>query len=418
MTAGPILVTGLGCICAAGKNTADSLQAVYSGVRPQKLPDIFPEASLDVIANPVCAVREDWLGPNWREDSIRDSSMLLLKAAEEALASADLSAHITHGTRIGVCIGTTAGCALHFLEEYGKIRVNPHPEANYRAINSFYNHSMAFDLARALVQQENLRPGFTAGPLLTISNACTSGADAIAMAGEWIRQGLCDLAFAGGTDALSVIPYIGFNKLMIYSSSPCKPFDKQRSGLNLGEGAAVLVLESAAHAKKRQAAPLSYLKGWGAACDAHHLTAPHPQGRGLRMAVQTSLNMAGAQALDVSFINAHGTATPENDKIESLVYAQMFPQASLWASKGVTGHCLGGAGAVEAALTIAALDKGVIPASVGCDEPEENVAAMLTRHATNLNGRPTNALALSASLGFGGSNAALVFARPDSRNAQ
>ncbi|MDL2306834.1 beta-ketoacyl-[acyl-carrier-protein] synthase family protein [Desulfovibrio sp. OttesenSCG-928-C06] len=449
-----IWITGLGCVCAAGRNVEDSLRALYAGERPQAVPDFLRSMLAkhgDTAVNPVCAVPDTWIGDNWRRGSTHDSSVLLGMAADEAVASASLA---SLPARVGVCIGTTAGCALHFLDDYGKIRTgsgqicsdsvrsnpacsgsagsgstscNPAcPEAaasgaasscvdspgatspgtagSCASVQDFYNHSMAHDLA-ALLASRGM--GEFSGPVLTISNACTSGADAIAMGAEWIRQGLCDVVFAGGTDALSVVPYIGFNKLMIYSPEPCKPFDAHRAGLNLGEGAGVLVLESAAHAEKRGVRPQGLLKGWGAASDAHHMTAPHPDGRGLRKALDIALDRAGAKPGDIAFINAHGTSTPENDRIESAVYSDLFSNTLLWASKGTTGHCLGGAGALEAVFSICALNRGSIPASVGCVEPEPGVASMISRQESAFG----SGLALSVSLGFGGSNAALVFGK-------
>jgi 3-oxoacyl-(acyl-carrier-protein) synthase len=248
-----------------------------------------------------------------------------------------------------------------------------------------------------------------AGPALTISNACTSGADAIGLAAQWIRSGVCELAVAGGVDTLNAFTYSGFNKLMIYSPEPCKPFALDRKGLNLGEGAGVLILESESSALKRGLKPKALVSGFGAASDAYHLTAPHPQGRGLRAAISSALLQAGLRTSDLSFINAHGTATLENDLAESLVYNEIFADTPVWASKGSTGHCLGAAGAVEAVLTVLALSAGLVPASVAEHERGEFILPKLTLCPVEL----ATPYAMSVSSGFGGCNAALVFSTAD-----
>ncbi len=203
------------------------------------------------------------------------------------------------------------------------------------------------------------------GPCQTVVNACASGTDAVGLAASWIRGGICDLAIAGGADELGRITYNGFISLMISDDSPCKPFDRNRKGLNLGEGAAMLVLESEEVRKKRGSHARSYLLGYGSACDAHHLTAPKPDGEGLRAAIAEALSCCGTPAESVSFVNAHGTGTPDNDRVESRVLADLLPGVPFISTKGYTGHTLGAAGAIEAVFTIACLERGMIPGSAG-----------------------------------------------------
>jgi 3-oxoacyl-(acyl-carrier-protein) synthase len=334
---------------------------------------------------------------SWRSATVRDSAVLLKKASKEALLSAGFHA-LPEAS--GVCIGTTSGCSLHFLQNYVALRDNTADADERESIETFFRTSLALDFAK------------NSGPALTISNACTSGADAIGLAAQWIRTGLCEVALAGGADALSLYPYIGFNKLMIYSPEPCRPFAADRSGLNLGEGAGILILESSAHAIKRGVSPKAVLSGFGAASDAHHLTAPHPQGRGLRAAITSALKQSELQTKDIAFINAHGTATIENDQLESLVYNEMFQATPVWASKGSTGHCLGAAGAIEAVLTISALTDGIVPASSTRFAKPGNENSILPG-LTLAPLRSATAHAMSVSLGFGGSNAALIFSIPE-----
>lgn len=409
-----VWVTGLGCVCAAGRDAASSMRGVAAGLRPQAVPDFF--SSVEPV-NPVCAVSLGDGRGDWRRGSTRDSSFLMRMAASEAVADAAPdtaegagSLDLFAGARVGLCVGTTSGCALHFLDDYAALRTEEKEGRDsgcaFRATADFFQHSMAFDLAASLA---GMGMESTSGPVITVTNACTSGTDAIGLAASWIEAGLCDVALAGGADALSIVPYIGFDRLMIYSPEPCRPFDRLRRGLNLGEGAAALVLESEAHAAGRGVKPRAVIAGYGAAADAYHMTAPHPEGRGLRGAIGRAMRAAGISASELGFINAHGTCTPENDRSEGAVYASMLVDTPVWASKGVTGHCLGAAGAVEAALSIMALERGVVPSSAGCAEPEDDMARLITLEPVQV----LKPYAMSVSLGFGGSNSALVFAAGD-----
>jgi len=208
---------------------------------------------------------------------------------------------------------------------------------------------------------------------------------------------------------LSLIPHTGFARLMIYDHEPCRPFDRTRKGLNLGEGAAALILESVEHACRRNAAILGYVLGYGSAADAYHFTAPHPEGRGLAASIRIAFDHAGLSAPDMAFVNAHGTATPENDKVEGRLLAKLLPATPVWASKGGTGHTLGAAGALEAVLAVQALIRRRVPASLGFREPDPETDCIPTRDILALD----SPYALSTSLGFGGGNAALVLGRGD-----
>jgi len=367
------------------------------GVRLARLPSMF-EPSAE--GHPVYAVRDVWInasGLPWRRASSADTLVLARHAAAEACRQAGLPTD--SGFRLGVCLGTTAGSALHFLNGYEALRRGGFADSDKCAdISDYFQSSLAAGLAKTYQ---------AAGPLLTLTNACTSGTDAVGVACELLRLGVCDCVIAGGADALSVVPYVGFNRLMIYSPEPCKPFDKNRRGLNLGEGAGVLVLESADFARKRGATPLAAVLGYGSASDAHHFTAPHPDGRGLRRAISTALRQAGIGADELAFVNAHGTSTKENDRLESAILSELCAGVPVWASKGGTGHCLGAAGALEAAFSISALIRGKVPASVGCAVPEDSLAEKITLAPTEVSKK----YALSVSLGFGGGNAAVIFGK-------
>lgn len=193
---------------------------------------------------------------------------------------------------------------------------------------------------------------------------------------------------------------------MVYDAEPCRPFDVSRQGLNLGEGAAFICLESLENARRRNAIIQGYVLGYGVHCDAYHLTAPHPEGEGLMLALYDALTQAGKSAAEMAFVNVHGTGTRENDKVEGRILARELPSVPLWATKALTGHTLGAAGALEAVFTLLALQKGQIPASVGFVEqdPEIGVGPVTTKLLLDKN------VALSTSLGFGGGNAVLILA--------
>ena len=243
------------------------------------------------------------------------------------------------------------------------------------------------------------------GPRMTVANACSSGTDAIGAALSWLRAGLCDIAIAGGTDELNRIPYAGFSSLGIVNPGLCSPFDRDRKGLNLGEGAGVLVLETEDSARRRGARTDLRVLGYGTAADAYHLTSPHPEGRGLTKAIYRAMQEAAISAAEIAFINAHGTGTTENDKVEGAVLASIFgPSAKVLSTKGYTGHTLGAAGGLEAAFSAIGLREGWLPASAGFQNQDEGIPITPLTQRTAVEGR----YAISTSLAFGGNNSALV----------
>ncbi|MCL1985169.1 MAG: beta-ketoacyl-[acyl-carrier-protein] synthase family protein [Betaproteobacteria bacterium] len=383
-----VAVTGMGCICAAGQSPADALDSLEQGRRYLAPPELLGARSLPF---PFFAADESCF-PGGRRRSARDTLVLADAVVRDALAQSGLPEESLG--RAGIVLGTTAGSALHFLDSYAASRARSPCRTPDREDYFASNLALEQDIP-------------TCGPRMTITNACTSGADAIGLALDMIRTGQCECVICGGADALSLVPHTGFARLMIYDSAPCRPFDRTREGLNLGEGAAALVLESMEHARRRNAAILGYILGYGSAADAYHFTAPHPEGRGLAASIRIALEQAGLHVTDMAFINAHGTATPENDKVEGRLLARLFPATPVWASKGGTGHTLGAAGALEAVLTLQALNRRRVPASPGFREPDPEIGLIPTRAVHTLH----SSYALSTSLGFGGGNAALVLGR-------
>jgi 3-oxoacyl-(acyl-carrier-protein) synthase len=213
-------------------------------------------------------------------------------------------------------------------------------------------------------------------------------------------------------DALSRLTYAGFHSLKLLSSTACRPFGQGRTGLSLGEGAAFLLLESEERARKRGARILGSVAGWGCTADAYHITAPHPEGLGAIAAMRAALEDAGLSPKDVDYVNAHGTATPANDRAESFALGTVFggevPLTS--STKGATGHTLGAAGAIEAVYCVLALQAGFAPASIGLTEPDPELRV---RHVPAGGVEGPLKVALSNSFGFGGNNTALVITRPE-----
>lgn len=393
-----ILISGVGCLCAAGRNLGETWHNLLcGGGRPPSPPEKLLKAAGGFnpgdMSHPAFMVTDDCFPDGFRHTA-RDTLALAAIAARECLAMSELDPDELVGERSALVVGSTAGNALHFLEDYAALK-----RESVTAGRGFHDF---FDCNPAPALAKKLKIG---GPALTIGNACCSGGDAVGMGLELIASGRCDRVLAGGADALSLVPYIGFRRLMIYSNEPCRPFDQGRKGLNLGEGAGFLMLESEAAATKRKARPLAKLLGYGAAADAHHLTAPHPEAAGLRRAIGVAIKRAGVEPGSLAFVNAHGTATPDNDRVETLAMRKEVPGVPVWAVKGSTGHTLGAAGAVEAALTVAALHYGLLPQSRGFATEDPSLGLRPTEFTRPIAGTA----AMSVSLGFGGGNAALVF---------
>jgi 3-oxoacyl-[acyl-carrier-protein] synthase II len=248
------------------------------------------------------------------------------------------------------------------------------------------------------------------GPRCAVSVACASGAMAIALAANMLLDGVAPMILAGGSDALCPFTLSGFNSLRALDPSPCRPFDQNRRGLNLGEGAAVLVLETLAGAEARNADVLAVLRGWAMTNDAFHPTAPREQGDGLAACIRASMEMAEVGSEEIGYVNAHGTGTPLNDIAETKAYETAFRGRSrpipVSSTKSYFGHCLGAAGALEAAITITAIRSGALFPTLRLTDPIESPGVDWLRGDVRRQSLP---LAVTVSAGFGGSNTALIF---------
>lgn len=254
----------------------------------------------------------------------------------------------------------------------------------------------AFSAVLALLEQLT----GIAGPMLFVSTACSSSGKAFASAARLIRAGLADAALVGGVDALCEMTVRGFRSLGVLSAGACRPFAVDRDGISIGEGAAFFVLD------RESAAPLRLL-GCGEGADAHHMTAPHPQGEGAERVMREALTQAGLAPEQVDLINAHGTATEQGDASEALAIARLFGEVPVVSTKGYTGHALGAAGALEAALCLLTLEHGIAPQSLG-SEPADPA---LPIRVLGARAQGTYRYVLSNSFAFGGSNVSLVFGR-------
>ena len=337
----------------------------------------------------------------------RTDRFVHLAMAATHLAHRDAGEPELHAERTAVVMGAGIGGMatleeqIRVLQERGPDRVSPF------MVPAMMPNAAAGHVAMAL--------GLT-GPNLGVVTACAASAHAIGEAFRMIREGRADVAFAGGSDA-SITPasIAAFARMGALSRNPdpvkaSRPFDRARDGFVLSEGACVLVLEEAEHARARSARVWAEIAGYGATADAYHITQPEPEGGGAIAAMQAAIADAGEPAEAVGYVNAHGTSTPLNDAAESRAIHKVFGdhRPAVSSTKSMTGHTLGGAGAVEAAATALAIHEGVLPPTINLDDPDPECDL---DHVANEARRKGVKLALSNSFGFGGQNAVLAFRR-------
>ncbi|MFN3412794.1 MAG: beta-ketoacyl-[acyl-carrier-protein] synthase family protein [Thermoanaerobaculum sp.] len=398
-----VVVSGVGLVTALGKDRESTWQALLSGttgVRPLTLFDATGYRSQ--MAAQVDAARLELTGiPEKSRRHASRASIMALAAAQEALRQADL--HPSFGAPWPVVFG---GGAAGLLEAEGFFarRLNRGPKA--RGLTEF------LEVPQDVVTDRVALAWGLTGELMTITTACSSSSLAVGVAAERIARGDAEVVLAGGADALCRLTFAGFNSLRAVDPEPAKPFDRRRQGLSLGEGAAVLVLEEENHARRRGAKPLARILGYGVTNDAFHMTQPEPTGSAWARTVRAALEAAQVAAADVGYINAHGTATEQNDPAECAAYLQVFgdqlakiPVSSV---KGAVGHCLCAAGGIEAAITVLALHRGLLPPTANFQEPDPTCPVDPIPGTA----RPQQVeVALSSSFAFGGNSAVLVLGR-------
>lgn len=330
------------------------------------------------------------------------SDRLALAAAGEACRMAGLEP--TDRADAGVCVGTTTAGMLGTEEAYRRWRAGEHRRLRYSGFVGMPLTTVGAALSQAL--------GLF-GPRTTVSTACSSGALAVAAASGMVVRGEAPVAIAVGVDSLCRLTYAGFDALQALDPRPCRPFDADRRGLSLGEGAGALVLERADHARGRGATIRALLLGCGVSADAHHVTAPHPEGAGALAALRSALEGAGVAPEAVDYVNAHGSGTKHNDETEitalRAVFGPRLARVPVSSSKSQLGHCLAAAGALEAVVTIAALGEGILPATVTLASADPSWSDLDLVPTPGR--RAALGIAVSSSYGFGGHNVTLVLGR-------
>jgi 3-oxoacyl-[acyl-carrier-protein] synthase II len=248
------------------------------------------------------------------------------------------------------------------------------------------------------------------GPRETIVTACSSGAGSLALAADLVADGVVPLAVAGGVDALTRICFMGFNALKLLDPAPCRPFDRERRGMSLGEGAAFVVLEDPRRAKARRARIYAELAGYGMTGDAYHVTAPHPEGEGMARAMRDALAQAGVAPSAVGYVNAHGTATLQNDRIEARAMRAVFGEGRILVSstKSMIGHTMAAAGSLEAVATVLSLLNELVPPTARLENVDPEIGFDCVPHKAR---EVAVEHAISNSFGFGGQNVTLLFRR-------
>jgi 3-oxoacyl-(acyl-carrier-protein) synthase len=385
-----VCVSGVGVICAAGNNANEVMQNMLDGNRT---PSIHPTLFNSPLNKPVFECDSSVLNHDFLPEN--RTLALLIKAVEEALNDAGITPEILKKRKVGICIGTTVACTLNDLKFYSELRNNSvsNTSALYRYLCS--------DLSLVTADLLGLENVVT----LDVANACSSGTNAVSVGYSWILSGLCDIVIAGGADELNEVPYCGFNSLQVMSEKFCLPFDERRQGLNLGEGAGILILESESSISKQNICDSVYIAASAEGSDAYHLTGPHPQGVGLKNAILKLFDERDSDKNNIDYINAHGTATINNDRIESLVFKDIFGDNIPYSStKYFTGHTLAAAGAIEAVVCVLGMRTGSFPGLPEVDTAED-VAVAPSEKNIKYNG----GCVISTSMAFGGSCAALLF---------
>lgn len=391
-----VFITGIGAVSCIGSNVSemlDSLRAEKHGIGRVTLlqtahADTLPCGEVKITDAELMA--ELGMSP---DKKITRTALLAIKAAKEALAYSGMG--MDDSVRTALVSSTTVG-GMTATEKYF-YSFDDKPETR-PWIDKLDCGDSTRDIAEYLGHK---------GFMTTISTACSSSANAIILGANMIKAGLTDRAICGGSDALSKFTINGFNSLMLLEQEHCRPFDKERKGLNLGEGAGFVILESERLMNGRGAKPMAEVAGYSNVNDAFHQTASSPDGAGARTAMQNALNMAGISPDQVSYINVHGTGTPNNDESEGKAMMALFGKVPPFSStKSYTGHTLAAAGGIEAVISVLSLRNGEIYPNLNYKNRMDDMNCdpvthlMTNQHLTYI---------LSNSFGFGGNNTSLLF---------
>ncbi len=374
--------------------TLQALRARQSGLAPCE----FLDVDLETFIAKVETLNSFRIRPDLAAYDCRNNRLAQLCLEQDGFTATVDAAKNRYGAgRIGVFLGTSTSGILQ--TELAYRRLDPQTgalPADFHYAETQNSYSLASFVTRYL--------GLS-GPSFVVSSACSSSAKVFANAARMMAAGVCDAAVVGGVDTLCLSTLYGFNSLGLVSRFPCKPYDIDRDGISIGEGAGFVLLERATPANSPDAI---FLLGAGESSDAYHMSTPHPEGLGAKLAMQRALASAGLQAHEIDYINLHGTATKSNDASEGRAVAEVFgDRVPCSSTKGWTGHLLGAAGITEAIIAMLAVEHGFIPGSVNTHWPDPALAINYRLE----NGVGKISRVLSNSFGFGGSNCSLVLGR-------
>ena len=407
------VVTGLGLVCALGDNTEKCWSAAINGITGIR--EVTSVDTTDCYANKGAEVSAS--SAELSDEDYDRSSLLCIKAAGEALADAGYDAERFDNTRVGVIVGNCVGGAAS-IDKYYTDEIK----------NDGGKTSDILKMPAAAIANNVAKHFGLDGVTANIVNACAAGTMSLSYACDLIRSGKADAFVAGGSDSFSSLAFSGFHALHALAADACSPFN-QSNGITLGEGAGILIIESYEHAVARGAKIYCEVLGSGVSSDAHHITAPRPDGEGQMSAIKRAVKNSGLEFTDVDYINAHGTGTAKNDEAEFLSLHTLFDgndHVSVSSTKSMTGHCLGAAGSIEAVLTVKAVCEDIIPPTIGyTDEHLEQLkekAGAIDFVPNTKREKPVD-YAVSNSFAFGGNNASIVFSKnehdiPDNTNKQ
>ncbi|MGH8519739.1 MAG: beta-ketoacyl-[acyl-carrier-protein] synthase family protein [Panacagrimonas sp.] len=381
----PVAVTAYTATSALGRGRDAMLQALQRGAGGLK-PNDFDGGKLPAWIGRVAGLEDVRVPAPLAEFDCRNNRLAQLGLQQDGFGDAVENARGKYGAkRVAVLLGTSTSGILHTELAY---RAQDFKDLRYRYAQNLYSMT---DFVRRSLGLE--------GPSMTVSTACSSSAKVFAAASRYLEAGVADAAVVGGVDSLCLTTLHGFSSLQLVADEPCRPFDAARKGMSIGEAAGYALLE-------RAGSGIS-LVGYGESSDAHHMSSPHPQGEGALAAMRQALGRAGLEPAAIDYVNAHGTATPANDRAEDRALVRLFgSRVPVSSTKGFTGHTLGAAGIVEAIVCFLALEHGFIPATLNTTalEPGLESDVVLKNRAAQVR------RALSNSFGFGGSNCSLVFA--------
>jgi 3-oxoacyl-[acyl-carrier-protein] synthase II len=401
-----VVVTGLGTLNGIAKSArafAPALREGRCGIGPFSVFDAS-EFRTHVAAEVKDFDPRDHIPSSYPLKRMSRADLLGFAAALEALRDAGLDPlPPSLAEETGVVIGGGGGGLLEGERFFGDYLRTRGRLARFSALSAVYCASSADRIASLL--------GLW-GPKTTFMTACSSGATAVGYARDLIRSGAAPVVIAGGTEPLCRITYAAFNALQAVDPSPCKPFAGNRAGLSLGEAAGILILESLSHARARGAHIYAEVLGYGVTCDSHHMTAPDPEASGAARSMREALRDAGVSPEQVDYVNAHGTATPPNDVMESRAIRHVFGDRAgripVSSTKSMTGHTLGASGALEAVASVLAIRHRFVPPTIHCTVPDPECDLDYVSEGAR---EADLAVVLSNSFAFGGNNTSLVLGR-------